>query len=74
MSLDSQSEYPDAKAFSITNLWYMKKWYRFDASGFENELLQQLVGELEAVIPASSNKLAARELGKKSASAEVRAD
>lgn len=29
VSLDLQSEFPDAKGFSVRNLWYMKKWYLF---------------------------------------------
>ena len=49
VSLDLQNEFPDAKGFSTTNLWYMKKWYRFYASEPSNEFLQQLVGELEGL-------------------------
>ena len=29
VSLDLQSEFPEVKGFSTTNLWYMKKWYFF---------------------------------------------
>lgn len=29
VSLDMQAAFPDAKGFSTTNLWYMKKWYLF---------------------------------------------
>lgn len=28
-SIDLKNEFPDAKGFSTTNLWYMKKWYLF---------------------------------------------
>ena len=33
VSLDLQSEFPEVKGFSTTNLWYMKKWYLFYAAG-----------------------------------------
>ncbi len=29
VSLDLQNEFPSARGFSTTNLWYMKKWYLF---------------------------------------------
>ena len=29
VSLDLQAEFPQARGFSTTNLWYMKKWYLF---------------------------------------------
>ena len=45
VSLDLQAEFPEAKGFGTTNLWYMKKWYQF-YSGSINELeLQRLVGK-----------------------------
>lgn len=46
VSLDLQSEFPDAKGFSTTNLWYMKKWYQFYSGDLERMKLQQLVGEI----------------------------
>ncbi len=42
ISLDLKAEFPEAKGFSTTNLWNMKKWYLFYA-----EKLQQVVGVLE---------------------------
>lgn len=47
LSLDLQNEFPDAKGFSTTNLWYMKKWYSFYQSSDHIEKLQQVVGALE---------------------------
>ena len=32
VSLDLQSEFPDAKGFSARNLWDMRQWYQFYAS------------------------------------------
>lgn len=46
VSLDLQAEFPDVKGFSTSNLWYMKKWYRFYASADDEPKLQQLVGEM----------------------------
>ena len=51
VSLDLKAEFPDARGFSTTNLWYMKKWYQFYASDGRFEVLQQLVGELEEASP-----------------------
>lgn len=51
VSLDLKAEFPDAKGFSTTNLWYMKKWYLFYSSDGCFEVLQQLVGELEEASP-----------------------
>ena len=48
VSLDLQSEFPDAKGFSTSNLWYMKKWYQFYTGMLDNQKLQQLVGEIAA--------------------------
>lgn len=53
LSMDLQKEFPEAKGFSTTNLWYMKKWYLFYSKDFQ--ILQQLVGELT---PADTNTLA----------------
>lgn len=52
VSLDMQAAFPDAKGFSTTNLWYMKKWYQFyseNAGASASEKLQQLVGEIDGV-------------------------
>ncbi|WP_165056379.1 DUF1016 N-terminal domain-containing protein [Adlercreutzia sp. ZJ176] len=51
VNLDLQSEFPDAKGFDTTNLWYMKKWYQFYANETESPFLQQLVGEMGGVAP-----------------------
>ena len=55
LSLDLRREFPDADGFSVSNLWYMKKWYCFytqkgNSTNFNqanDEKLQQPVGELE---------------------------
>lgn len=44
VSLDLKNEFPNAKGFGVTNLWYMKRWFLFYSS--DNEKLQQLVEEL----------------------------
>jgi len=44
VSLDLQAEFPNAKGFSATNLWYMKKWFLFYSA--ELEKLHQVGGEL----------------------------
>ena len=41
VSLDLQTEFPQAEGFSTSNLWYMKRWYLFYSTK-----LQQLVEEL----------------------------
>lgn len=46
VSLDLKNEFPDAKGFSTTNLWNMKKWYSFYSG--EIEKLQQLGGEFDS--------------------------
>lgn len=59
LSLDLRREFPDADGFSVSNLWYMKKWYCFytqkeavqklqrPVAELESEKLQRAVGELE---------------------------
>lgn len=47
VSLDLQAEFPNARGFSTTNLWNMKKWYAFYSQQDHNKKLQQLVGEIE---------------------------
>ena len=42
LSLDLQAAFPDAKGFSTTNLWYMKKWFLFYST--ELQKLHQLGG------------------------------
>lgn len=44
VSLDLQAEFPGVKGFSVSNLWYMKKWYQFYSNSSNYEKLQQLVG------------------------------
>ncbi len=46
LSLDLQNEFPQAKGFSTTNLWYMKKWYLF--YGSNPQKLQQAAAVFEA--------------------------
>lgn len=45
LSLDLQTEYPESKGFSTTNLWYMKQWYQFYSTAVPK--LQQLAGEFQ---------------------------
>ena len=45
VSLDLKNEFPNAKGFGVTNLWYMKRWYLFYAENLKK--LQQLVGEID---------------------------
>ena len=47
VSLDLQAEFPEAKGFSTSNLWYMKKWYLFYADAFNEQKLQQLAAEID---------------------------
>ena len=56
LSLDLRNEFPKAKGFSVTNLWYMKRWYLFYAKGDIN-LVQSLIYKLEKSIDMSSVKL-----------------
>ena len=46
VSLDLQTEFPNVKGFSTSNLWYMKKWYQFYEPVLKSVKLQQLVGEI----------------------------
>lgn len=46
VSLDLQTEFPNVKGFSTSNLWYMKKWYHFYEPVLKSAKLQQLVGEI----------------------------
>ncbi|SHL44329.1 Predicted nuclease of restriction endonuclease-like (RecB) superfamily, DUF1016 family [Fibrobacter sp. UWT2] len=54
LSLDLRREFPDTDGFSVSNLWYMKKWYCFytqkgNSTNFNqanDEKLQRPVGEL----------------------------
>ena len=45
VSLDLQAAFPEAKGFSVSNLWFMKKWYLFYAGSTEK--LQQLAREIQ---------------------------
>ncbi len=56
LSLDLQSEFPSVKGFSVSNLWYMKRWYSF-YSQCGNEKLQQLVVEMEKRVFSNSTRL-----------------
>jgi len=49
VGLDLKAEFPDVTGFSTTNLWYMKKWYKFYTDRMPSEKLQQLVGEIDSV-------------------------
>ena len=46
ISLDLRREFPDADGFSVSNLWYMKKWYCFYTRKGADQILQQPVAEL----------------------------
>ena len=46
VSLDLQNEFPEAKGFGVTNLWYMKRWYLFYSDYENRNKLQQLVEDL----------------------------
>lgn len=48
LSLDLRREFPDADGFSVSNLWYMKKWYCFYTQKEAVQKLQRAVGELES--------------------------
>jgi len=54
VSLDLQSEFPDARGFSARNLWYMKQWYTFYAS--ESDAYGQIEA-LESRLDLGSRKL-----------------
>ena len=46
LSLDLQREFPDADGFSVSNLWYMRKWYCFYTRKGAHQILHQAGGEL----------------------------
>ena len=48
LSLDLRREFPDADGFSVSNLWYMKKWYCFYTQKEAVQKLQRPVAELES--------------------------
>lgn len=48
LSLDLQRDFPDADGFSVSNLWFMKKWYCFYTQKEAVQKLQRAVGELES--------------------------
>ena len=49
ISLDLRREFPDADGFSVSNLWYMKKWYCFYTRKSATQILHQAGGELDMV-------------------------
>lgn len=55
VSLDLQAAFPEAKGFSVSNLWFMKKWYLFYAGS--NEKLYQLGRVLQSNDNQSIEKL-----------------
>lgn len=59
ISLDLRREFPDADGFSVTNLWYMKKWYCFYTRKVEGQFLQQPVAELDVT---NSNRTEGKKL------------
>ena len=61
VGLDLKAEFPDVTGFSTTNLWYMKKWYKFYTDRMPSEKLQQLVGEIDSVAQRSQDIIEARE-------------
>ncbi|MBQ4176714.1 MAG: DUF1016 family protein [Lachnospiraceae bacterium] len=54
VSLDLQSEFPDAKGFSARNLWFMKQWYSFYALNADTSAL---VREMEQNFNSNDIKL-----------------
>lgn len=48
LSLDMQRDFPDADGFSVSNLWFMKKWYCFYTQKGAVQKLQRPVAELES--------------------------
>lgn len=48
LSLDMQRVFPDADGFSVSNLWFMKKWYCFYTQKEAMQKLQRPVAELES--------------------------
>ena len=66
VSLDLKTEFPDAKGFSTTNLWYMKKWYLFYTSDGADQILQQLVGELGSVSAVKLEQVSSASVHQKS--------
>lgn len=57
VSLDLQNEFPEAKGFGVTNLWYMKRWYLFYSDYENRNKLQQLVEDLGKEIDTNSIRL-----------------
>ena len=47
LSLDLRREFPDADGFSVSNLWFMKKWYCFYTRKGADQILYQAGRELE---------------------------
>lgn len=48
LSLDLRREFPNADGFSVSNLWFMKKWYCFYTQKEAVQKLQRPVAELES--------------------------
>jgi len=48
LSLDMQRDFPDADGFSVSNLWFMKKWYCFYTQKEAVQKLQRPIAELES--------------------------
>ena len=48
LSLDLRRDFPDADGFSVSNLWFMKKWYCFYTQKEAVQKLQRPVAELES--------------------------
>ena len=48
LSLDMLRVFPDADGFSVSNLWFMKKWYCFYTQKEAVQKLQRPVAELES--------------------------
>ena len=46
LSLDLRREFPNADGFSVSNLWFMKKWYCFYTRKGANQILYQAGREL----------------------------
>ena len=54
VSLDLQASFPGAKGFSVRNLWWMKQWYSFYASGLSD---QQVESGVQGAVGDKTRKL-----------------
>lgn len=57
VSLDLQREFPDSNGFSVSNLWFMKKWYAFYTTGGNDVVLQCAVEKMQTSVDQLKTKL-----------------